>query len=227
MLQFLTVSSQEYFPKNDGVKSENQNYTAFINAEIHTTPDQVIKKGTLLIHNGKVVGSGSGITIPENTVIIDLKGKSVYPSFIDVFSDFGIKLPKASTERSRVPQYDSKREGYYWNEHVMPEKEATAQFNFNDEKAKELLKAGFGVVNTHVQDGIVRGSGLLVALNAHGNDNERILMPKSGQYLSFKKSKYINCVHSSYVISNFNRKYNLNSLSISMMYLSIEIFKID
>ena len=190
MLQFLTVSSQEYFPKNDGVKSENQNYTAFINAEIHTTPDQVIKKGTLLIHNGKVVGSGSGITIPENTVIIDLKGKSVYPSFIDVFSDFGIKLPKASTERSRVPQYDSKREGYYWNEHVMPEKEATAQFNFDDEKAKELLKAGFGVVNTHVQDGIVRGSGLLVALNAHGNDNERILMPKSGQYLSFEKSKY-------------------------------------
>jgi len=190
MLQFLTVSSQEYFPKNDGVKSENQNYTAFINAEIHITPDQVIKKGTLLIQNGKVMGSGSGITIPKNTVIIDLKGKSVYPSFIDVFSDFGIKLPEASKERSRVPQYDSKREGYYWNEHIMPEKEATAQFSFNDKKAKELLKAGFGVVNTHVQDGIVRGSGLLVALNAHGNDNERILMPKSGQYLSFQKSKY-------------------------------------
>ena len=47
MLQFLTVSSQEYFPKNDGVKSENQNYTAFVNAEIHITPEQVIKKGTL------------------------------------------------------------------------------------------------------------------------------------------------------------------------------------
>lgn len=35
MLQFMSVSSQEYFPKNDGVKSENQNYTAFVNAEIH------------------------------------------------------------------------------------------------------------------------------------------------------------------------------------------------
>ncbi len=190
MLQFLTVSAQEYFPKNDGVKSENQNYTAFINAEIHITPDQVIKNGTLLIQNGKVVESGSGISIPKNTVIVDLKGKSIYPSFIDVFSDFGIKLPKVSKERSRVAQYDSKREGYYWNEHVMPEKEATAEFDFDEKKAKELLKEGFGVVNTHVQDGIVRGSGLMVALNPHGTDNERILLPKSVQYLSFEKSKY-------------------------------------
>ncbi len=190
MLQFLSVSSQEYFPKNDGVKSENQNYTAFVNAEIHITPDQVIKKGTLLIQNGKVVKTGSELNIPKNTVIIDLKGKSIFPSFIDVYSNFGIELPKASRERPRVPQYDSKREGYYWNEHVMPEKEATAQFTFDDKKAKELLKEGFGAVNTHVQDGIVRGSGLLVTLNTYGTDNERILMPKSAQYLSFEKSKY-------------------------------------
>ncbi len=190
MLQFISVSSQEYFPKNDGVKSENQNYTAFVNAEIHISPEQVIKKGTLLIQHGKVVKTGTELNIPKNSVIVDLKGKSIYPSFIDVYSDFGIKLPEASKERPRVPQYDSKREGYYWNEHVMPEKEATAQFTFDDKKAKELLKEGFGVVNTHVQDGIVRGSGLLVALNAFGTDNERILMPKSVQYLSFEKSNY-------------------------------------
>ena len=190
MLQFISVTSQKYFPKNDGVKSENENHTAFINAEIHISPDQVVSNGILLIQNGKVVGSGSNINIPENSVVIDLKGKSVYPSFIDVYSDFGIKLPDPPKGSSQDTQYDSKREGYYWNDHVMPEKEAMALFSFDHKKAQELLKEGFGIVNTHVQDGIVRGSGMLVALNTNGKENERILLPKSAQYFSFVKSKY-------------------------------------
>jgi hypothetical protein len=31
-------------------------------------------------------------------------------------------------------------------------------FKYDQPKAEELLKAGFGVVGTHVQDGIARGS---------------------------------------------------------------------
>jgi len=190
LLQFLTASSQEYFPKNDGVKSENENYTAFTNAKIHISPDQVIEKGTLIIQKGKVVASGKGISIPKNSTTIDLNGKSIYPSFIDVFSNFGIQLPKMEQGGRRGTQYDSKRKGYYWNEHIRPETEAAAKFKFDDKKAKELLKEGFGVVNTHFQDGIVRGNGMLVALNTEGSDNQRILNSRSAQYLSFSKSKY-------------------------------------
>jgi hypothetical protein len=36
-------------------------------------------------------------------------------------------------------------------------------FNYDQPKAEELLK-GFGVVGTHVQDGIARGTGSLIAL---------------------------------------------------------------
>ena len=53
---------------------------------------------------------------------------------------------------------------------------------------KEYLKAGFGVVNTHSQDGIMRGSGMLVSLNPNSNNAYRILDDNSGQYLSFSKS---------------------------------------
>src|SRR5210317_2618210 len=74
----------------------------------------------------------------------------------------------------------------------MPETDATSKFKYNKAKAEAYLKQGFGVVNTHVQDGIVRGTGILVALNNSGNDNKRILESKSGQYLSFRKSKYHN-----------------------------------
>ena len=49
------------------------------------------------------------------------------------------------------------------------------KLKFDAKKAKELLKAGFGVVNTHYQDGIIRGTGALVALNMNDGNDIRIL----------------------------------------------------
>lgn len=61
-------------------------------------------------------------------------------------------------------------------------------FSFDSKKAKELIDAGFGVVNTHISDGILRGTGVLVALNTQADNNYRILNQQSSQFLSFSKS---------------------------------------
>ena len=188
LFSFINLSGQEYFPKNDGVKTTNTNYTAFTNAKIFVSPTQIIEKGTLLIKEGKVVNVGTTVTIPKNALTIDLSGKSVYPSFIDIYSDFGIEKPKRQSGSRRAAQYESKRKGYYWNEHIMPETNAIDKFKFNDKKAEGLRKAGFGVVNTHLQDGVIRGTGVLVALNSQGNNAHRLLSDRSAQHLSFSKS---------------------------------------
>ena len=39
---------QDYYPKNDGVKASDENYTALTNARIHVSADQVIDNATLL-----------------------------------------------------------------------------------------------------------------------------------------------------------------------------------
>ncbi|MDT0540758.1 amidohydrolase family protein [Croceitalea sp. P059] len=183
-----TTFSQDYFPENDGVKSKNNNYMAFTNAKIYVTPTQILEKGTLLIQNGKVVEVGTSISIPKNAVIENLEGKSVYPSFIDAYSAFGVEKPKRAPGRGRASQYEATREGFYWNDHIMPENEAISKFKFDNKKAGELRKAGFGVVNSHIQDGIARGTGVLVALNSSGSDGDRILEDQSAQYFSFSKS---------------------------------------
>ena len=185
---FLNLSAQEYFPKNDGVKTSNTNYTAFTNAKIFVSPTQIIEKGTLIIKDGKVVNVGATVTIPKNALTIDLSGKSVYPSFIDIYSDFGIEKPKRQGGSRRAAQYESKRNGYYWNEHIMPETNAIDRFKFDDKKAEALRKAGFGVVNTHLQDGIIRGTGVLVSLNSQEDNSKRLLSDRSAQFLSFDKS---------------------------------------
>ena len=184
----FTLSAQEYFPKNDGVKSKNTNFTAITNAKIFISPSKSIDNGTLLIREGIIRNVGVDIVIPKNTVIIDLKGKSIYPSFIDLYSDFGISKPKRESGGSRSPQYSASREGFYWNDHIRPEQNAIDHFKYDDKAAKALLEAGFGVVNTHLQDGIVRGTGALIALDSKGSDSQRILADQSAQYTSFSKS---------------------------------------
>lgn len=183
-----TIFSQDYFPENEGVKANNNNYTAFTNATIYVTPTETIKNGTLLIQNGKVVNVGSSVNLPQNTIVVDLDGKSIYPSFIDVYSKFGVEQPKRSSGGRRSPQFEPTREGFYWNDHIMPENDAINSFKYDEKDAKELINAGFGAVNSHIHDGIARGTGVLIALNGSGTDANRILDDRSSQYFSLTKS---------------------------------------
>lgn len=188
LLGGLSLYGQEYFPTNSGVKSKNDNYTALTNAKIHVSPGQVIEKGTLLIQDGKVVQVGRSVRLPKNAVVEDLGGLSIYPSFVDVFSDFGIPPAKRPSGGGRSAQYEPEREGYYWNDHIMPERSALDDFTYDQKKAEALRKAGFGAVSTHKSDGIARGTGLLVALRDGSSEAERILSDRSAQYFSFDKS---------------------------------------
>ena len=190
VLLFCTtlLTAQDYFPKNDGVKEENNNYTALTNATLYITPTQVVQNGTLLVRNGKIISSGKSVSIPNNAVVIDLEGKYVYPSFVDPFTGFGVEKPKRVQSQGRPAQYDASREGFYWNDHIMPEQNAIDKFKYDKKKAEEFRKAGFGVVNTHMMDGVARGTGVLVALSDDGGDQDRVLDDTNGQFFSFSKS---------------------------------------
>ena len=138
-LFLLTISlhSQDYFPTDSGVKTTENTLVAFTNATIYVTPEKVLKKGTLLIKDGKVKQVGKNIKIPKGTKTVDLSGKTVYPSFIDLYSDFGIKKPKSATRSYRNAQYDASREGYYWNDHIRPDINPIRDFSFDTEESAE------------------------------------------------------------------------------------------
>lgn len=189
LLCSYSTFAQEYIPKNDGVKTNTSNYTAFTNAKIYITPTQVADNATLLIKDGKVVASGTSVSIPKNAVIINVSGKTIYPSFIETYSDFGMKPVENASSNRRSPQYDASREGFYWNDHIRPDQNALDFFDFDSKKAEKLRKAGFGVVNSHIDDGIIQGTGVLVTLAPEGNDATRLLDEKLGQFYSTSKSK--------------------------------------
>ncbi|WP_299210340.1 amidohydrolase family protein [uncultured Dokdonia sp.] len=184
----FVMYGQDYFPANDGVKSKNENYTVFTNATIHTSPTETIKNGTLVVQDGKVVRVGKSVAIPSNAITIDLSGKHIYPSFIDMYTGFGIEKPKREGGGRRGSQYDNTRDGYYWNDHIRPDIQGIDEFKYNAKDAKAFVEAGFAVVATHQHDGIARGTGALIALNSDGNTANRVLDDNLAQYFSFDKS---------------------------------------
>ncbi|WP_031425569.1 amidohydrolase family protein [Flavimarina sp. Hel_I_48] len=181
------LQAQDYFPKNDGVSTDNNNYTVFRNATLHLNPSETVENGMLIVQKGKITAAGKSVSIPEHAVVIDATGKHIYPSFIETYSGFGIEKPK-SESNGRSPQYEATREGYYWNDHIRSETNAIDDFKYDNKAAEAMLKAGFGTVQTHKEDGIARGTGLLVALNEQGTAADRLLNVGSAQFFSFEKS---------------------------------------
>ena len=180
--------AQDYFPTNKGVKTENSKQIMLTGATIHMNPLQKLDNGMLLIENGKIKAVGTALSIPQNAVVIDFKGKHLYPSFVELHSDFGIPALKSKSSGRRSVQYNANRKGYYWNDHIIPDYNSSTDFKYDSKKAKELRAAGFGVVNTHRKEGIHRGSSVLVALNDVQDNGYRMIEDCAAQHLSFKKS---------------------------------------
>lgn len=180
----LASAQTTTFPVN-GTVDKHTTYTAFINATVQVDPSTQIQNATLLVKNGRVVAVGTEVELPENTYTYDLEGLHIYPSFIDLHSQYG--LPRMERKPwEPYPQYESNTKGAYgWNQAVKPETDAAAIWSVDEKKAKGMLQAGVGVVLTHQQDGIFRGTGAVVMLGS--DENTSLIQPGATTHASFSK----------------------------------------
>lgn len=187
LLCSFTVSAQSWKPVN-GTKDAKNHYTAITHATIFVKSGQLLSDATLLFQNNKIVEVGTAVSLPPNTLEINAKGKFVYPSFIDLHTQYGITPAKKVTgsRRSSKPQIESKKESiFYWNEAVKPEVKAVDLVTPDKKMAEKYRKMGFGTVLTHQQDGLLRGTSALVSLN--DEDKFQILNAESASHYSFSK----------------------------------------
>jgi imidazolonepropionase-like amidohydrolase len=182
----LTVQGQEYFPNNDDITADSKVTRAIINANIITAPGKMIKNGTIVMRDGKIIEIGRNVKPPKNAVVDDAAGNYLYPSFIEPYADFSMKKPDRASGSGQ--QYDEGRKGYYWNDHIRPEQRAMDYFEYDSKTAEAMMKAGYGVAQTHLHDGVARGNGMLIALNNNGTDADRILKQESGNFFSLSRS---------------------------------------
>ena len=188
VISFSSLVAQDYFPTNKGVKTLNSKQILITGAVVHINPLKQLEEGMILIENGKITDVSTSIEIPRNAVVYNFEGKHIYPSFIELHSNFGVPALKGSSSGRRSIQYYANRKGFYWNDHILADYNSHEDFKYDQKKAKELRASGFGVVNSHRKEGIHRGTSLLVALNDLQNNGYRMLEDRAAQHLSFKKS---------------------------------------
>ena len=89
MLLFSTATfAQPTFPEN-GVADPRHGHYAFTNATIVKDASTTLTNATLVVKDGRITAAGTGLKVPAGAVEIDCKGKYIYPSFIDIYSDYG------------------------------------------------------------------------------------------------------------------------------------------
>lgn len=188
VLAFSTIGlAQQTYPRN-GAYDERPGRYAFTNATIVVDPQTTVSKGTLLIENGKIVEVGTNVKVPKGTVVTDLKGKYMYPSLIDLESDYGMpEVKRAPGGRRGGQQLESSKKGAYgWNQAIQPEARASELFALDTKKAADLRKYGWGTLLVHPHDGIVRGTGALIALTDE-SANAALLRDRASAHFSLDK----------------------------------------
>ena len=182
-------TAQVTFPVN-GVADPREKCYAFTNATIVKDGQTTLSNATLIIRDGLIIGAGTGLTLPKDAVIIDCKDKYIYPSFIDIYSDYGIPAPERQARGFdfRAPaQLNSNTKGAYnWNQAVHPETEGSLLFVVDEAKAKPFREIGFGTMLSHLKDGIARGTGVVVTL-ADQKENLVMVKQKAAAFYSLSK----------------------------------------
>jgi len=181
--------AQVSFPEN-GIADPRHGHYAFTNATIVKDATTTLTNATMIIRDGKIVAVGADIKAPAGAIEVNCKGKFIYPSFIDIYADYGTSLPArtgASSGSAQQPQLETNAKGPYgWNQAIKSDADAYKVFIVDNDKAKPLREAGFGTVLSHVRDGIARGTGAVVTL-ANEKENLVIIKERASAHYSFSK----------------------------------------
>jgi imidazolonepropionase-like amidohydrolase len=113
----LKAQTETTFHAN-GPDDYREGIHAFIHATIFKDYKTKIENATLVIRDGRVVEVSESATIPKGAIVHDMQGKFIYPSFIDIYSSYG--MPDIGKKHPYDgPQMESDTKGAYdWNQAI-------------------------------------------------------------------------------------------------------------
>ncbi len=178
----MKLWGQLTFPVN-GIREPKVQKIYLTGANIYTESGW-INNATMVIQNGRIKEIAANIDLPLNAYKINYRGKYIYPAFVEIYCNFGMPEKKASKEKNNT--VSSKQGAYLWNEALRPETKAYHLFSYNTEAAVKWREAGFVTVNTHLEDGISRGTSCVVLLSDE-NEHETLIRQEAFHMMSFSK----------------------------------------
>lgn len=180
----VSGSAQVGFWPND-TKGKDRSVYAVKNITLYQDYRTKVDNAVLVFQEGKIVASGK-VSIPKNAVVIDGRGAFVYPSFIDPYANIGVEKAKRNDYNPGSTYLPTDATSAAYNDAVKADTRAVSSFTNQSKDFQDYLKQGFGAALSFNEDGIVRGSAVLITLG-EGLSSEKVIKEDAGLMLSFSK----------------------------------------
>lgn len=180
----VSASAQVGFWPND-TKGKDRSVYAVKNITLYQDYRTKVDNAVLVFQEGKIVASGK-VSIPKNAVVIDGRGAFVYPSFIDPYANIGVEKAKRNDYNPGSTYLPTDATSAAYNDAVKADTRAVSSFTNQSKDFQDYLKQGFGAALSFNEDGIVRGSAVLITLG-EGISSEKVIKEDAGLMLSFSK----------------------------------------
>ena len=205
-MAFLTLNLYSQIDNTPvtGVSDKRIEIYGLKNARVVVDYQSTIENTDILISDGRIEKIGQGLLFPKGAVIYDLKGKTVYPSFIDIYAgNYGIKTQTGTADSNPFSslmnlQQQGRQMGSaataepriadYWNDGINASYNVSEDFIPDSKTAGEFRQAGFGSVVTFKADGLDRGTSALVT-TGDGKANNLIIKNKASANYSFIRGR--------------------------------------
>ena len=128
---------------------------AIVGATVHPVSSEPITNGVIVLRDGKIAAVGADVAIPDNATIIKAKGRHVYPSLIDSFSNMGlveINSIRATRDFAEVGE-------------INPNAKAQIAVNPDSEIIPVTRSNGVLLAHTVPSSGIISGQSALLQLD--------------------------------------------------------------
>ncbi|USD36750.1 amidohydrolase family protein [Ferrimonas sp. SCSIO 43195] len=146
------------------IANADDHYLAFTHATLIPTPGQRLENATLVIKDGKIVSISESNKVPDGAREIHSRGKTIYPGFIDPYTDFGQQW-QYSDYPDGGPHYNAEQAGAKVNNRAIhAEMNWADHFQFDHERAQDWHNNGFTSVQTGKLDGLFQGMSATVSL---------------------------------------------------------------
>ena len=153
---------------------------ALENARIVPMSGPVIESGTLVMRDGRIAAVGAALEPPPDAIVLDAKGWTLYPGFIDAHSSLG--MPTPSRESSRTASL--RRERGEPTPGLQADVRASTLYTHDGDRLDAYRRMGVAVAAIAPPSGILRGQSAVIALGDQKVE-ELVIQEPWAQHIGF------------------------------------------
>ncbi len=143
----------------DGLRENVPAVFAIRAAKVVIAPGKAIEPCTIVVRDGVITDVGSKIDIPADARVYDLQGKTIYPGFIDSFTEESID---AASLKDGAP---------HWNSEVRAQLSVAQRLRDGTDTNEQLRKQGIIARLVAPSGGIIKGTSALISTGKHSSSH--------------------------------------------------------